>query len=297
MVPACTASSGTFEPPGAEEQDDRDDTAVLLRTTGAGTACEEQMDLQLHDRTALITGAGSGIGRATARALAGEGVRVALLDRDSAALRGTAALVRDAVPDAAEAVLVLADVTDEEQVRAGVLRAVDGLGGLDHVVCCAGISGPVGSSIEDTDLAAWNAVLAVNVTGPFLVLKHALPALRVAVRASVVLLASDSAVVASPGMAPYCASKAALVQFGRALSVDLLGTGIRVNSIAPSVVDTPMSRGDLGEAALDEPGFPVQTADEVAAHVAYLLSPHAGAVNGTTLLSDFGYTARSGFPA
>ncbi|GAA1170279.1 SDR family oxidoreductase [Microbacterium oxydans] len=297
MVPACTASSRTFERPGTGEQDDRDDTAVLSRTTGAGTACEGQMDLQLHDRTALITGAGSGIGRATARALAQEGMRVALLDRDSAALEGTAALVRDAVPEAAEAVLVLADVTDEEQVRAGVLRAVDGLGGVDHVVCCAGISGPVGSSIEDTDLAAWNTVLAVNVTGPFLVLKHALPALRIADRGSIVLLASDSALVASPGMVPYCASKAAVVQFGRALSVDLLGTGIRVNSIAPSIVDTPMSRGDLGEAALDDPGFPVQTADEVAAHVAYLLSPHAAAVNGTTLISDFGYTARSGFPA
>ena len=67
--------------------------------------------------------------------------------------------------------------------------------------------------------------------------------------------------------------------------------------MSPSIVDTPMSRGDLGAAAFDEPAFPVQSADEVAAHVVYLLSPRSRAVNGTTLLSDFGYTARSGFPA
>jgi dihydroanticapsin dehydrogenase len=98
-------------------------------------------------------------------------------------------------------------------------------------------------------------------------------------------------------MVPYCASKAALVQFGRALSVDLADSGIRVNALAPSIVDTPMSRGDLGAQAFVEPGFPVQTAAEVAAHVAYLVSPRARAVNGTILLSDFGYAARSGFPA
>ena len=248
------------------------------------------MDLRLDGTTALITGAGSGIGRATALALAAEGVRVALLDRDAAALRDTAR-------SCADAVLLAADVTAEEQVASAVAAGVDALGGLDAVVCCAGVSGPVGTPVEQTALEDWNRVLAVNVTGAFLVLKHALPALRKAAAASVVLLASDSAVVASPGMAPYCASKAALVQFGRALSVDLAGTGVRVNTVAPSIVDTPMSRGDLGAEAFADPGFPVQTAAEVAAHVAYLVSPRSRAVNGTTLLSDFGYTARSGFPA
>ncbi len=257
------------------------------------------MDLQLHGTTALVTGAGSGIGRAVALALAAEGVRLALLDRDDAAVRETAALVRDtAARVRAEAgrqdtVVLVADVTDEAQVAA----ALDPLVRLDAVVCCAGISGPVGAGIEDVTLAQWNAVLAVNVTGPFLVLKHALPALRTADAASVVLISSDSALVASPGMVPYCSSKAALVQFARALSVDLAGTGIRVNTVAPSVVDTPMSRGDLGEGAIDEADFPVQTAEEVSAHVAYLVSPLSRAINGATLVSDFGFSARSGFPA
>ena len=248
------------------------------------------MDLHLEGTTALITGAGSGIGRATALALAAEGVRVALLDRDADALQDTADGCHDAV-------VLTADVTDEQAVRAAVTAGVDALGRLDAVVCCAGISGPVGTDVEHTTLDDWNAVFAVNVTGAFLVVKHALAALRAVDAASVVFISSDSAFVASPGMAPYCASKAALVQFARALSVDVAGDGVRVNTVAPSIVDTPMSRGDLGTDAFTQPAFPVQTAAEVAAHVAYLVSPRSRAVNGTSLLSDFGYTARSGFPA
>lgn len=248
------------------------------------------MDLRLDGTTALITGAASGIGRATALALAAEGVRVALLDRDGAALAEVAG-------GCADAVVLVADVTDEIQVAAAVDKAVDALGALDAVVCCAGVSGPMGSPIDEISLAEWNAVFAVNVTGAFLVVSSALPALRGAGAASVVLIASDSAFIASEGMVPYCASKAALVQFGRALSVDLADDGIRVNMVAPSIVDTPMSRGDLGDEPFAAPSFPVQTADEVASHAVYLVSPRSRAINGTTIVSDFGYSARSGFPA
>ena len=248
------------------------------------------MELQLQGRTALVTGAAGGIGRAVAQALAAEGVRVAVLDRSVQALAETAALCPGAVA-------VPADVTDEAAVRAAVDEAVAALGGLHTVVCCAGVSGPVGSGIEQTSLADWQRVFAVNVTGAFLVLRAALPALRRARDASVVLLASDSAFVASPGMAPYCASKAALVQFGRALSVDLADHDVRVVTVSPSIVDTPMSRGDLGDEAFAAPAFPVQRAAEVAAHVVYLASPVARAVNGAGILSDFGFGARSGFPA
>lgn len=256
---------------------------------------KDTMDLHLTGTTALVTGAASGIGRATALALAAEGVRVALLDRDASALEQTAAAVR--AQGSADVLPFVVDLTDEEDVQRTVDAAIAELGHLNAVVCCAGISGPVGRGIEQTALAEWNAVFAVNVTAAFLVLRQALPALRAAASASVVLLSSDSAFVASPGMAPYAASKAALVQFARALSVDLAGTGIRVNTVAPSIVDTPMSRGDLGAAAFDAPAFPVQSADEVAAHVVYLVSPRSRAVSGTTLLSDFGFSARSGFPA
>lgn len=248
------------------------------------------MELELTGRTALITGAAGGIGRAVARALTVEGMRVALLDRDAEGLAATAALCPGSIA-------LTADIADEAAVDAAVASAIEGLGALHAVVHSAGISGPVGSGIEGTSLAEWQAVFAVNVTGAFLVLRRALDALRAAPGAAVVLVASDSAFVASPGMAPYCASKAALVQFGRALSVDLAGDDVRVTTVSPSIVDTAMSRGDLGDDAFAAPAFPVQTADEVAAHVAYLVSPRARAVNGTGILSDFGYSARSGFPA
>ncbi|MGN8025146.1 SDR family NAD(P)-dependent oxidoreductase [Microbacterium sp. 22242] len=248
------------------------------------------MELQLQGRTALVTGAAGGIGRAVAQALSAEGVRVALLDCDAEGLAGTAALCPGSLT-------VIADVTDESAVAHAVSAAADGLGALHTVVCSAGISGPVGSGIDEISLAQWQAVFAVNVTGAFLVLRSALPALRAAPAASVVLIASDSAYVASPGMAPYCASKAALVQFGRALSVDLAGDDVRVTTVSPSIVDTAMSRGDLGDDAFAAPAFPVQSGEEIAAHVVYLASPRARAVNGSGILSDFGYSARSGFPA
>lgn len=257
------------------------------------------MDLALGGRVALISGAASGIGRASARAFAAEGARVALLDRDAAAL----ADLRDELSAAgAVASAFVCDVTDETAVGRAVAAAAAQFGSLDHVVSCAGISGPFGADLAEISLADWNAVFAVNVGGAFLLVRAALPWLRAAEAATIVLLASDSAVVAAPGMVPYCASKGALVQLATALAVEFAterGGGIRVNALCPSIVDTPLSRGDLG---LEVQGFadvdyPVQSADEVAQHVLYLSSVRSRPVNGVALLSDFGYAARSSFPA
>ncbi len=246
------------------------------------------MELGLQGRRALITGATGGIGRAVAAALRAEGVRVALLDRDAPATHGLAAELGGlAVP---------ADVTDEAQVAASVASAAAALGGLDLLVGCAGISGPVGTELERTSLDDWNRVFAVNVTGAFLVLKHALPLLRRSDAAAAVLVASDSALVAAGGMAAYCASKAALVQLARAASVE--SEGVRINTVCPSIVDTPMSRGDLGlDDGFGSVGYPVQQPADVAAEIVFLCSPRARAVDAAALISDFGYTARSNFPA
>jgi dihydroanticapsin dehydrogenase len=254
------------------------------------------MRLGLEGRPALVTGAASGIGRAVVQRLLDEGARVAAADRDADRLRTAWAGTAGVVP-------IAADVADEASVAAAVADATAELGGLAVVVGCAGISGPVGTSLDETPLADWQAVFAVNVTGSFLLLKHTAAALRAeAARsgdAAVVLLASDSALVAAPGMAPYCASKAAVVQLARAASVEAAGTGVRVNTVCPSVVDTPMSRGDLGleERGFDGLDYPVQRPEEVADEVLFLASPRARAITGTSLVSDFGYTARSGFPA
>lgn len=251
------------------------------------------MDLGLTSSVAIVTGAASGIGAACARALHAEGARVGLLDRDREAGEALAARL------GAGALFVEADVTDEDALRAAIDAVAERFGALDAVVCCAGVSGPFGRGIEEIAVAEWNAVLAVNATGAFLSVKHALRHLRAAATPAIVLLASDSSFVAAPGMVPYNASKGALLQLTRALSVDLAQDGIRVNCVCPSVVDTPMARADLqveagGLAAL---GFPVQSPDDVARHVAYLASPASRPINGHALVSDFGYLARSSFPA
>ncbi|SFW83257.1 SDR family NAD(P)-dependent oxidoreductase [Amycolatopsis australiensis] len=233
------------------------------------------METGLAGKAVLVTGGASGIGRACVRAFEAEGARVGVIDRD-----GT------------DAAIVRADVTDELAFAAAVDGIARRLGGLDVVVGCAGISGPVGTPLAGTTAADVSAVLAVNVTGQFLLAKHALPWLGDG--GSVVLLGSDSAFVAAPGMVPYCASKGAVVAMTRALAVEV--PGVRFNCVCPSVVDTPMARGDLG-AVLDDPAFPVQAPHDVARQVLFLASPASRPVNGQALLADFGMSARSAFPA
>ena len=252
------------------------------------------MELGMHGCVALVTGAAGGIGRAVGHALAAEGVKVALADRDAA---GVAAAVAAIIACGGEASGVVVDVTDETQVDAAVTEIVKRLDGIDLLVSCAGISGPMGTSLGDTMLADWERVFAVNVTGGFLVLRAALPWLRRSAAASVVFIASDSALVAADGMAPYCASKAAVVQFARAAAVELAPEGIRVNALCPSIVDTPLSRTDLALPSFDGVSYPVQSAAEVAYQVAVLCSPRSRPMNAAVVVSDFGYSARSGFPA
>ncbi|WP_410657044.1 SDR family NAD(P)-dependent oxidoreductase [Amycolatopsis sp. lyj-112] len=239
------------------------------------------MRLDLAGKAVLVTGAASGIGLACVEAFLAEGARVGGLDR------ATIPVVGD------DFLAVHADVTDERSVAAAVGAVAGRFGGLDVVVGCAGISGPVGTPVAETPAADFAAVMTVNVTGQFLVVKHAAPWLTEA-RGAVVLLASDSAFTSAPGMVPYCASKGAVVAMTRALAVDL--PQVRVNCVCPSVVDTPMARDDLG-AVLDDPAFPVQATEDVASHVLYLASARSRTVNGQAVLADFGVSARSGFPA
>lgn len=256
-------------------------------------------DLDLGGAVVLVTGAASGIGAAIARVAADRGATPALLDRDgdgaqeqADALRGRGVLGGRQVP----ALAVAVDVTDETSVRSAVEATLQRLGRIDVVITCAGISGPVGTRLELVSLADWRRVFAVNVTGAYLTLKHALPALRRSPHGAAVLVASDSALVAAPGMVPYCASKAAVVQLARALSVETAGQ-VRVNAVCPSIVDTPMSRGDLDRSDFTDVDYPVHRPEDVAGHVLFLASPLAAGIHGTALTMDFGYSARSAFPA
>ncbi|MHC5560902.1 SDR family NAD(P)-dependent oxidoreductase [Kocuria sp. U4B] len=172
------------------------------------------------------------------------------------------------------------------------------MGGLDTVVAAAGIEGQMGTGVGEVTSEGFRDVLEVNVLGVFHTVKHALPYLAEAKHASVTIIGSDSGFVATPGMLAYNASKGALVQLTRALSYELYEDhGIRVNSVCPSIVDTPLARRGLGVESFDGAPYPVQSAQDVAHSVLFLSSEGSRAVNGVNLLSDFGYSTRSSFPA
>ena len=237
---------------------------------------------------ALITGGASGIGLATARLLAARGVRVAVLDRVKPDGETT-----DVVP-------VIADVTDDAAVRAAVAEASRSLGRLDILVNNAGIG--AAGTVEDNDDAEWHRVLDVNVLGMVRVTRAALPLLRQAARehgqAAIVNTCSVAAIAGLPQRALYSASKGAVYSLTLAMAADYVAEGIRVNCVTPGTADTPwVSR--LLDAAPDpaaeraalnarQPMGRLVTADEVAAAIAYLASPLAGATTGMALAVDGG---------
>jgi 2-keto-3-deoxy-L-fuconate dehydrogenase len=235
-------------------------------------------------RRALVTGAGSGIGAAVARALHGEGAEVTLADL---ARKGAEELAGELGGRAAALEL---DVRDEEQVR----RALGGE--LDVLVNVAGIGST--TTVPDTSVAVWEDVFAVNSRGTFLCCKHAIPGMVKRGGGSIVNMASVAGLVGLPNRAAYCASKGAVIALTRALAVDHVGDGIRVNAVCPGTVDSPWVKrlvDEVGE-SLDalrarQPMGRLGTPDEVAEAVLYLASDAAAFVTGTALVIDGGLTA------
>lgn len=258
------------------------------------------MDLGLTGKVVVISGAASGIGRACAVAFAEEGARVGILDvADGAGKQLQEELAANYEPECA---FVAADVSSDIEVAAAMVSIAARFGGIDIVVGCAGVSGPFGVRVDEISVDDWDTVMAVNVKGQFLLVKHAAKYLAASADSSVVLIGSDSSFVASDGMLAYNASKGAVLQMTRALSLDLAEAGVRVNCVCPSITDTPMSQTDLGAGMIsqdDGAGFdyPVQTPGQVAGHVLYLASQRSAPINGTSLVSDYGYLARSSYPA
>jgi NAD(P)-dependent dehydrogenase (short-subunit alcohol dehydrogenase family) len=240
--------------------------------------------------TALVTGGASGIGLATARLLAARGARVAVLDRVKA----------EPVPDAAAIFPVIADVTDDAAVRAAVAEAAQALGQLDILVNNAGIG--AAGTVADNDDAEWHHVLDVNVLGIVRTTRAALPLLRHAARtrhqAAIVNTCSIAATAGLPQRALYSASKGAVYALTLAMAADYVAEHIRVNCVNPGTADTPWVARLLDaapdpaaeRAALNarQPIGRLVTADEVAAAIAYLASPLAGATTGTALAVDGG---------
>jgi NAD(P)-dependent dehydrogenase (short-subunit alcohol dehydrogenase family) len=237
----------------------------------------------LRDLIALVTGAGSGIGLATATAMLAEGARVAALD-----LRP---------PPARDGLLPLAaDVTDAAAVDAAVAAAVDRFGGIDVLVNDAGI-GAVGT-VADTELDEWRRVFDVNVFGVARLSRACLPHLRRSRRAAIVNVASIVSWTGLPQRACYAASKGAVYALTLAMAADGVADGIRVNCVCPGTVDTPWVERVLAAApdaaaaraalVARQPIGRLVTAEEVAAAIVYLASPAAASVTGTALAVDGG---------
>ncbi|MER7788523.1 glucose 1-dehydrogenase [Streptomyces sp. NPDC097640] len=246
-------------------------------------------------KTALVTGAGSGLGRAIALAFAAEGASVVAAGRTAATLNETVGLIEAAGGTAAAAV---ADVTDSEQVRALVQEAVTRFGGLDIAVNNAGILrgvGPVGEVSEED----WDAVQRTNVTGVWLAMKHEIAHMKDHGGGAIVNISSNlGAHLRIPNLAAYITSKAAVSALTRAAALDHIHQGIRINAVSPGPAATSMSlRPGETEAERaermkrDTPLGRVAEAEEVAAAVLYLASSAAGAVVGTDLVIDSGASA------
>lgn len=246
---------------------------------------------QFAGKVGVVTGASSGIGQATAVALGRAGAGVVLVGRNEASLGGVA---RTLEADGAKAVVVVADVT-EADAPARIVAAAAGLGGLDVLVNAAGII--AGAATEATDDALWDRMMDINVRAPFRLMREALPQL-LARKGAVVNVSSVTGLRAFPGLAAYCASKAAVDQLTRCAALDWAPHGVRVNAVNPGVVVTNLHRrGGMDEEKyaaflersrethpLGRPG----TVDEVADLILFLASERAAWITGETISIDGG---------
>ncbi len=256
--------------------------------------------MRLEGKAALITGAGSGIGRAVSILFSREGARIAASDLSTEAAADTVRSIRD---EGGTAVPVAGDVTNGEDARRMVSDAVSAFGRLDILVNSAGVTSRnalrEGASPEDV----WDRVIEVNLKGTYLVSWHSIPEMEKAGGGSVVNLASTMGLVGYPpgiggGFNPYPPSKGGVVQLTRTLAVDSARKNIRVNCLCPGFIATNMTSGltaDPDTLAYLESLHPMGRlgrAEEVALAALYLASEDSGYVTGAALTVDGGYTAR-----
>lgn len=245
-------------------------------------------------KVALVTGAASGIGRAAALAFAREGALVVTADRDTAGGEITVQAVRSA---GGQATFRRCDVTSEDDVRALVEAVVDAHGRLDCAHNNAGITGAMGA-VHELERDAWEHTLTVNLTGVFLCMKHELVQMQAQGSGAIVNTASAAGLVGVPGLAPYCASKHAMIGLTKTAALENAAAGIRVNAVLPGSIDTPMLQGYMGlgpavEKAIKagQPGGRLGLPEEIAEAVVWLCSDRASFVTGTPMLVDGGAVA------
>jgi NAD(P)-dependent dehydrogenase (short-subunit alcohol dehydrogenase family) len=265
--------------------------------------------MRLQGKSAIVTGAASGIGRATAIALAREGAAVMLTDIDDAGAHETLALL----PPGARAAFRHQDVADEATWQQVVADTVAAHGHLDTLVNNAGIG--TGMLVTEMPLEAWNRQLAINLTGVFLGIKHSVPAMRSGGKGgSIINISSVAGLEGAAGLAGYCATKGGVRLFSKAVAKEYAADRIRCNSVHPGIIDTPIwtkidegglaaTREALGTPAgansipvdaiamvgtpLQRPGQP----EEIAAGIVFLASDESAFITGSELVIDGGWTA------
>ena len=253
--------------------------------------------MRLKDKVSLITGAGSGIGRASALKFAQEGAKVVAVDIQQEGNDETVSLIR---AEGGTAIPLQADVTESESVRRMIRAAVESYGRLDILFNNAGIS--FNGTVLDIDEETFDSLFAVNVKGVFLGCKEAIPVMKSQGGGVILNTASQVGVVGFKGSAVYPATKGAVIQLTRCVSLDHAGDGIRVNCICPGPVDTPLSRRGREATGDQEAAFRSQTGriplgrygtlPEIANVAAFLCSDEASFITGAAILADGGYTAQ-----
>jgi NAD(P)-dependent dehydrogenase (short-subunit alcohol dehydrogenase family) len=250
---------------------------------------------RLAGKSVIITGAGSGIGRAAAQLFSKEGARLIIVDR-SESVHDTAKLVSDA-GGTIEA--VTADAGSESDVQAYVAKALSKYGQLDAIWANAGVSGGLVPLLEQT-VEQWQEILRINLIGPFLAIKHSMPHMVKQGHGSIVLTASVAGLKSGASGHPYASSKAGVISLVQTTAYSLSGTGVRINAVCPGLIETGMTkpifdnakeRGTEGKIGQLNPMKRAGQPHELAAMGLFLASDEASYVNGQAIPVDGGLTA------